>query len=61
MKFYVNWRYDGYLESVDQFETEEEAWEMLPQVRRNSNIGMLYVSRRASADRDATYTAAGRV
>ena len=45
--FYIQRRGDGYLETVDEFETRKEAKLMLAEYRMSDPTAEFYISRRA--------------
>ena len=44
--YYIQRKGDGYLETVDEFETAKEAWEMLAEYRLSDPSTIFYVSLR---------------
>jgi hypothetical protein len=47
---YIQRKGQGYLETVDQFETRKEAREMLREYRMSDNSAEFYISTRACKD-----------
>ncbi len=47
---YVNWKYQGAIETVDEFETLTEARDMVTEYRLAFSDGFVYLSRRSTKD-----------